>query len=197
MTRQHRDTRAAILGAAYDLFYRQGFNRVSIDAIAERAGVTKRTVYYHFASKDDLAAAALEAQHTHLLAQYESWLGTDKTDAQSILDHLFDGLARWGNNPKWLGSGYSRLSAELAEMPGHPARKVAAKHKRAIAEWLTERLELAGVSDAKTRAAEVLTLIEGAMALALIHGDQTHFEISRQAARRLLPELSRTVSSRI
>ena len=35
---------------------------VSVDAVAEKAGLTKRTLYYHFKSKDDLVAAYLAAR---------------------------------------------------------------------------------------------------------------------------------------
>lgn len=41
-------TTIKILDAAYGLMWRQGFLRVSMDEIAERAGVTKRTLYQHF-----------------------------------------------------------------------------------------------------------------------------------------------------
>jgi len=44
------------ISAADDLFYGEGVRATSMDAIAERAGVTKRTLYYHFRSKDDLPA---------------------------------------------------------------------------------------------------------------------------------------------
>jgi len=52
-------TRETIIQAADDLFYGEGIRAASMDAIAERAGVTKRTLYYHFRSKDDLIAAYL------------------------------------------------------------------------------------------------------------------------------------------
>lgn len=50
-------TRSRIIGAAEGLFYEHGLRSVSVDAIAARAGVTKRTLYYHFESKDALIAA--------------------------------------------------------------------------------------------------------------------------------------------
>ena len=75
------DTKGRILRAAYELFYRQGFTRVSVDAIAERAGVTKRTIYYHFASKDDVIAAVMEVQHAYLLRQYQGWVNPSSCTA--------------------------------------------------------------------------------------------------------------------
>src|SRR5260370_25975716 len=59
MRRSREQTRQHILNAAYGLFWRQGFLRVSMDEIAARADITKRALYQHFRSKDDLLAAAL------------------------------------------------------------------------------------------------------------------------------------------
>lgn len=51
--------RAAVLAAARAVFGRSGYVRTSIDAIAEEAGVSTRTIYNHFASKDELFNAVL------------------------------------------------------------------------------------------------------------------------------------------
>ncbi|TMJ24875.1 MAG: helix-turn-helix transcriptional regulator, partial [Alphaproteobacteria bacterium] len=52
MPRSGEPTRRRILDAAYKLFRRKGFTRVSMDDIAAATGVTKRTLYHHFTSKD-------------------------------------------------------------------------------------------------------------------------------------------------
>jgi AcrR family transcriptional regulator len=57
--RSKQQTRLRILDAAFGLFWRQGFLRVSMDEIAARAGITKRALYQHFPSKDDLMAMTL------------------------------------------------------------------------------------------------------------------------------------------
>ena len=57
MDADRKDTKGRILSAAYRLFYKQGFSRVSVDAIADLAGVTKRTIYYHFDSKDEIVTS--------------------------------------------------------------------------------------------------------------------------------------------
>src|SRR5271166_1030216 len=59
MRRSAEQTRLRILDAAYGLFWRQGFLRISTDEIAARVGITKRALYQHFRSKDDLMAAVL------------------------------------------------------------------------------------------------------------------------------------------
>src|SRR5215216_6436960 len=59
MRRKTDQTRQRIVDAAYESFWRSGFTRTSVDSIAERANLTKRTLYSYFRSKDDLLAAVL------------------------------------------------------------------------------------------------------------------------------------------
>jgi AcrR family transcriptional regulator len=49
-----KDTRQRILDTALDLFIEQGFDKTPLREIAERVGVTKAALYYHFASKDEI-----------------------------------------------------------------------------------------------------------------------------------------------
>jgi TetR/AcrR family transcriptional repressor of nem operon len=54
------DTRSAILDVAQDMVQRQSISGVSFQELANRVGIKKGSVYYHFESKDDLAVALLE-----------------------------------------------------------------------------------------------------------------------------------------
>jgi TetR/AcrR family transcriptional regulator of autoinduction and epiphytic fitness len=58
--------RAAVLQAAAEAFLRSGFTLTSMDTIAEAAGVSKRTVYNHFQSKDALFDALIEEKWASL-----------------------------------------------------------------------------------------------------------------------------------
>ena len=186
MTKRRTDTRERILAAAYRLFYAQGFSRVSVDAIAERAGVTKRTVYYHFTSKDDVIAEVLNVQHQHLMRQYGSWLPEPTQRAEDVLCGVFAKLKEWAEGPVWLGSGFTRASMELADMRGHPVHAAASHHKASVETWLAEQLATAGVGQATKLAKEVMLLIEGSMSLALVHGDRSYFQAAEAAACRLV-----------
>lgn len=189
MEADRKDTKGRILSAAYRLFYKQGFSRVSVDAIADLAEVTKRTVYYHFKSKDEIVTAVMEVQHRHLLAQYQTWLEPNTNTPREIVIGLFAKLKDWSGSSDWLGSGFSRVSAELADMRGHPARLAASRHKKAIEIWLADRLKAAGVTDADLLAREIMILIEGSMGLALIHGETGYIDAAMQAAERLANEV--------
>ncbi|WP_436891274.1 TetR/AcrR family transcriptional regulator [Nocardiopsis dassonvillei] len=60
MPRTHGDTRAEIQEVALDLFGRHGYEKTSLREIAERLGITKAALYYHFRSKEDLLRALVE-----------------------------------------------------------------------------------------------------------------------------------------
>jgi len=56
------EKRTQIMNSAADLFTEQGFSSTSMDKIAERAGVSKQTVYSHFGSKEGVFVASIEAK---------------------------------------------------------------------------------------------------------------------------------------
>jgi AcrR family transcriptional regulator len=186
MTRPATNTRRRILEAGYALFYRQGFTRVSVDAIAERAGLTKRSLYYHFASKDDLLAAVFEFHHEFALERIRSWGDRLPGDLAGMLEALFSDLSEWAAKPKWAGPGFTRVVMELADLPGHPARAIASRHKAAVEAWLAAELARRNLPAAKERAREVVILLEGTTALMLIHGDRAFATAAASAAHRLV-----------
>ena len=181
-----KDTKARILQATYQLLYKEGLARVSMDAIAEAAGVTKRTLYYHFDSKDTLTAAVLEHQHQHALAQIQKWSRKPAKTAADYLATLFENLEKWASQPKWLGSGFTRITMELAHLPGHPARYAASQHKYAVEAWLSSELLSLGSPNSRELARQVMLLIEGTMSLVLIHGDASYAKTAARAAIYLI-----------
>jgi AcrR family transcriptional regulator len=54
---RHRSTRERIQAVALELFAAQGYDKTSLREIAERLGVTKAALYYHFQSKEDIVAS--------------------------------------------------------------------------------------------------------------------------------------------
>ena len=96
-----------------------------MDEIASGAKVTKRTLYYHFESKDALLATVLETQHRLALAAFRTFGDQLSGSPEAIIEAMFNDLAVWADTPRWAGSGFTRLVVELADLPGHPARQIA------------------------------------------------------------------------
>lgn len=189
MPRDGEVTRMRIVDAAYALFYREGFGRIGVDEIAAKAGVTKRTLYYHFESKDALLASVMEAQNELALARVAGSIG-EAGDPAAIVRALFASLANWASRPGWHGPGFTRIAMELAGLPGHPARAMARRHKRAFEDMLAERLTASGSHDARRAARQIMLLIEGCMSLMLIHGTIDYATAARDSALRLVTSQS-------
>jgi AcrR family transcriptional regulator len=184
--RSGEHTRQRILNAAYRLFRQKGFSRVSMDEIAAATRVTKRTIYYHFVSKDALLAAVLEAQHHLAVAAFKTFGDRLDGSPEAIIDAMFNDLAVWSDRPRWAGSGFTRLVVELADLPGHPARSIARKHKAVLEEQLAAVFARAGLASPRDRAREIWLLCEGAISLILVHGDRRYAIAAAAAAKRLI-----------
>jgi len=175
-------TRERIIAAASKLFYGEGIRSVGMDLIAEKAGVTKRTLYYHFRSKDDLIAAYLDGRDQPNLALFQRWFVATEGDLAEKIRGIFVSLANSARHPKWKGCGFLRTAAELANMPGHPAVKVGAAHKKKIELWMQEQAEAVGIADGRPLARQIMLLLDGSFTVSHLHRDPSYMETAGEAA---------------
>ena len=71
-------------------------------------------------------------------------------------------------------------------MPGHPARAIARRHEKMIEDLLAELLLSAGVRPASRRARQIYTLLEGAAAMMLVHGDRSYASAAAEVGNLIL-----------
>ncbi len=157
-----------------------------MDDIAETASLTKRTLYHHFKSKDQLLADVLESQHHLALQAFRTFGDSLSGSAEAIVQALFRDLAVWADRPRWAGSGFTRLVIELADLPGHPARLIARRHKAQLEKCFAELLARSGVERPNELARAVWLLSEGAISLILVHGDRGYSAAASEAAVTLV-----------
>jgi AcrR family transcriptional regulator len=186
MPRTATPTRERIVSAAIKLFYGEGIRRVSVDAVAAKAGVTKRTLYYHFKSKDELVAAYLVARDQPNLAVFKRWFTEAEGGLAAKVQGIFRNLARSAQHPQWKGCGFLRTSVELANMPGHPAMKIGAEHKKKLEDWLRVTFEAEGIGTGSLLARQIILLLDGSFAVVLLHRDPTYMETAGEAAFSLI-----------
>lgn len=188
MRHRGEETRTAILTAAHVAFYRNGYTRVGMSEIAAAAGVTKRTLYHHFDSKDSLLEAMLERQTALSAETFRLAVDRPAGDAAEMVARIFDDLFDWAGQDRWTGPGITRLAMELGDLPGHPAMRFAARHKASIEALFAERLRSFDVADPDRLARAIWLLVEGAMMLTLIHKDREYVRAGAAAAAMLLAE---------
>lgn len=187
MTRTERPTRDRIILAAGKLFHKEGIRAVSMDAVAELTGVTKRTLYYHFRSKDDLVAAHLEARDQPNLALFQQWFEEVGGDTADRIKGVFGRLAQAARHPKWKGCGFLRTSVELINLPGHPAMVAGRLHKKRVEDWFCSILDHAGDPEqARRTARQLILLLDGAFSVVLLHRDASYMESAGEAAAILV-----------
>src|SRR5260221_7605926 len=175
-------TRERILIAASSLFYSEGIRAVSVDAVAAKAGFTKRTLYYHFRSKDDLVAAYLAARDQPNMALFRRWFDETSGPPSAKVQGIFRQLARNAGHPKWKGCGFLRTSAELANLPGHPAMKIGAAHKKKLEDWLRSTFAAERLVNDSLLARQIILLLDGSFAAVLLHRDPSYMETAGEAA---------------
>jgi len=186
MTHPAPTTSERIVAAASNLFYGEGIGRVSMDAVAEKAGVTKRTLYYHFRSKDDLVAAYLDSRDQPNLLLFQRWFDATPGELAEKVRGIFTNLATSARHPKWKGCGFLRTTAELAHMPGHPAMKAGAGHKKRFEGWMRGVIEAEGIGNGLPLARQVMLLLDGSFAVTLLHRDPSYMETAGEAAYALV-----------
>ena len=186
MARDPETTKAAIVRAAGDLFYREGIHAVSMDRVAAHAGLTKRTLYYHFESKDALVTAYLDARSGPTFANIVRTIETADGGLADGIARVFQGLAAWGRTPAAKGCPFVRAAGELTAQPDHPAVVVAARHKQQTEDWLRARCRDAGAAEPDRLAAQLMVLMDGAIAQMLVHGDSRYADAAGTAAVALV-----------
>jgi AcrR family transcriptional regulator len=166
-----------ILAAADKLFYIRGIRAIGVDTIAAEAGVSKRTLYNHYPSKDALIAAYLTARFRHIAP-------SDAPAAEQILG-VFDRLERVFASTGFRGCPFVNAVAELSD-PKHPASGIAIQFKEQRRQWFKSLLESLKVRDPEALATQLAILTDGAIATALVRGDPAYARSARAAAETLL-----------
>jgi AcrR family transcriptional regulator len=182
-----------ILEAASELFYERGIRAVGVDAIAERAGVTKVTLYKQFGSKDGLVAEYLRARDQRWNASLRELTGRHEAPRDRLLA-VFDAYAEWLAGDSYRGCAFVNAAIELAD-PEHPALEVARAHKLGLRRHLADLAAEAGSQRPEAVADELLMLLDGAAVAALLGRSRAPLDVAREAARRLLDSPARSTSA--
>lgn len=167
-----------ILLAASSLFYSQGIASTGLDLVVEHAGVTKRTLYQRFGSKDGLVCAYLTDRANRWQQLVLNRLDEADTADLDLIDAVFDLTHEWiASNPR--GCGFVNAWAELGNDCGTATKAVIQSEKR----WMrTLFVALTG----NTQTGELVhELYEGALVCAAIFGDFDSLERAKIGARKL------------
>ena len=181
------DARERLLTAAYELFSREGVQAVGVDAIIERSGVARQTMYRHFKSKQDLVLAFLERREdvwTRGWLEAETARRTDDPAGQLLA--IFDVFDEWFRRPDFEGCSFINVMLEHPD-ENHPLHIAAAQYLTRIREFLKQLARGAGIKRAEPFARQWHILMKGSI-VAAGEGDRDAARRAKAVAQLLLDE---------
>ena len=176
-TRDKAKTRQRLLAAARELFYGDGVCATGVSAVAERAGVTKMTLYAHFPSKEELVTAYLEDSDGRWRGFLEERLSGCE-DPRAGLLAVCDAYREYFTAREMRGCAFVNCAAEFPD-PGHPARRVIVRHKAGVQERLRDLAAEAGAREPVELAERLFVVLEGAYVTSALEGETGVLDRSR------------------
>ena len=161
--------RERLLETAAGLSYQQGVG-VGIEALCRTAGVSKRSMYQLFDSKDELLAASLERGAAAYTASLLPAADDVRAHRERIL-HVFEQIEAQAGAPDFQGCRYLAVQIELKD-PGHPASRVARQVKERLTEFFRAEAAAGGARTPDLLARQLILVFDGASARAGIGADR-------------------------
>ena len=178
-----------VLDAASRLFYEHGIHAIGVDTIAEAAGVTKKTLYDRFGSKEALVVSYLQHRDARWRAHVADHLAGVAEPGTARILAVFDAAISWSdeNSPK--GCSAINARAEIGDgHDGHPVFPEVARQKAWLLELFVGLCREAGVADAESLAQGLMLLYEGAIVTVGMETFAQPFEVARRLAGRMLEQ---------
>ena len=172
-----------LVHTAFTLFYRDSIHGVGINQILQESGIAKKTLYHHFASKDELVLAVLAYRDEVFFSWLQSRIHHAAT-AEALVQNWFAALDDWFHNrvaelQEFRGCFFMHSAAEFTD-PAHPVHQHCAQHKARLCRMLGKQLgQWLDIKSAKKLADDLCLLKEGAIVCAQVQGNK---KAARQAA---------------
>lgn len=188
MNQKPTDTREKILTTAEQLIYRNGIHATGMDLLVRTSGVARKSIYRYFATKDDVAAAALIERDERWMHWFRTESDKGDTPQDRILN-MFTVLRSWFESEDFRGCAFINTAGEVGD-PADPVRQIAKQHKQKLLEYTTELTEQLNIEHSAVLARQLLILIEGAITMSYVMGDCSAADSAREVAKRLLEQVS-------
>lgn len=172
-------TRDRLLRTAADLFYREGVAPVGVERLCQTAGVSKRSMYQLFATKEDLVAESLRVHGPAIVTGYFPAADADLTPRDRIR-YVFECLDEQSGTPGFHGCPFVNTAVETRD-PDHPATVVAREFKERLTAYFADQARDAGFADPEGLAIQLTIVFDGAAVRAVMRGTSLDGAATRTA----------------
>ncbi|MCD0244648.1 TetR/AcrR family transcriptional regulator [Xanthomonas melonis] len=174
----------ALLDATERLIYAGGIHATGMEAIVKTSGVARKTLYRLYPTKEALVEAALLRRDERWMAWFVA-ASSHSDDPVVRLLSCFDALRSWFGDSRFHGCAFLNAAGETGD-PDHVIRRAARLHKQRLHDYLHGLANDAGRPDPDALSQQLLVLIDGAIAVALVFGGTESATAAQGAARQLL-----------
>jgi len=199
MPRNSQETHRRLLDAACSVMAEESLSDLSVERISERAGVSRRTFFSHFPTKDHLLAEVVEHMRPRYLDRYKRW-SDDCGPLASVEERfqtIFECITNAATNPNWKGSCFIRLSAELGGQSGHPVHSVVASANKDMENWFDAELVKGGYFESASLARQLVVMLNGLLMLQLLTRSTSYGRDIVDGVKRLLGSSNKAVTTKI
>ncbi len=155
-----------------------------MDLLVKTSGVARKSIYRYFATKDEVATAALNARDV----RWMEWFRTESDKAvtpQARILNMFTVLKSWFESEGFHGCAFINAAGEVGD-PHDAIRLIAKLHKQKLLDYAQELCEQLDVDQPAVLAKQLLILMDGAITLARVMGDNSAADSARSVAQLLL-----------
>lgn len=162
--------RGRLLSAATHLFCKNGINATGIDAIINKAGTAKTTLYKLFGSKNNLVHAVLETEGKQWREWFIGALEAGGGSPQDKLARIFPALKDWFRQERFYGCPFINAVGEH-DKDQKQLRAIAMRHKKVVLGYIEKLAGEMGVTEPAMLAHQLGLLMDGAIVAAMVSRD--------------------------
>ncbi len=177
--------REQLIQTALELFGKNGIHATGIDTIVERSGVTKKTLYAHFRSKEELVLAVLRQYDGLARNEFRRRVEGGGKTARGRLLAIFDFAERWFQQSNFYGCLFINTIGEYSDADT-PIRQICKDYKTLVRGYILSLCEQAGAANPQELAEELALLLEGATVTAQVSQNPKTAKIAKRAAKALI-----------
>ena len=177
--------REQLIQAALELFNKDGFHAVGIDAISERAGVTKKTLYHHFKSKEELILAVLRYYDERFRNDFMRSVEERAESPSGRLLAIFDVAEELFRKNDFYGCLFVGAMNEYPDS-GTPIRHMCREAKGLVHNYIKELAEKAQLKHPGPLSEQLALLLEGATTVAQVNNSSISAVQAKEAAKVLI-----------
>lgn len=174
-----------IISTATNLFSQYGYHAVGIDLIIKDAGVSKKTMYKHFPSKENLIIEVLKQRNTNFSVSLDQKLDFED-DAIRKLELIFEWHNEWYISEEFSGCLFAKAAAEFPNKD-EEIHKIVLKQKSDLTARIEQILNQLSLSNTPEYTARIIVmLLDGANISAQITGNTESTSDAWQTVKRLI-----------